>query len=484
VDEHGQLFVGGAWSPPTSDEFIEVVSPHSEAAIARVAAAGADDVDRAVRAARNAFDDGPWPRLDPPERNDAVRRLAALYADRRREMAEVITAEMGSPISFSKFAQATLPMILMNAFADIAAAYPWQEARPGLFGQDITVRREPTGVVAAIVPWNMPQFLVVGKLAPALLAGCPIVIKPAPEASLDALLLAELIEEAALPEGLVSILPGGGTVGEQLVGHPGVDKVSFTGSTAVGRQIAATCGAALKRVSLELGGKSAAIVLDDADPATVAQGVKVAGLMNSGQACVAQTRVLVPSARHDEFVDALASMVDELVVGDPSDPATEIGPMVASRQQERVRGYIEAGQAEGARLVVGGTELPDTVEQGWYVRPTLFADVDNQMRIAREEIFGPVLAVISYDDDDDAVRLANESDYGLSGSVWTSDVERGMATAQRVRAGSFGVNEPYSMDPAAPFGGMKASGIGRELGREGLDGYVETQAISVAAEQS
>jgi acyl-CoA reductase-like NAD-dependent aldehyde dehydrogenase len=237
-------------------------------------------------------------------------------------------------------------------------------------------------------------------------------------------------------------------------------------------------------VSLELGGKSAAIVLDDADPATVAQGVKVAGLMNSGQACVAQTRVLVPSARHDEFVDALASMVDELVVGDPSDPATEIGPMVASRQQERVRGYIEAGQAEGARLVVGGTELPDTVEQGWYVRPTLFADVDNQMRIAREEIFGPVLAVISYDDDDDAVRLANESDYGLSGSVWTSDVERGMATAQRVRAGSFGVNEPYSMDPAAPFGGMKASGIGRELGREGLDGYVETQAISVAAEQS
>jgi acyl-CoA reductase-like NAD-dependent aldehyde dehydrogenase len=337
------------------------------------------------------------------------------------------------------------------------------------------------GVVAAIVPWNMPQFLVVGKLAPALLAGCPIVIKPAPEAPLDALLLAEVIEQADLPPGLVSILPGDGAVGQQLVEHPGVDKVSFTGSTAVGRQIASSCGAALTRVSLELGGKSAAIVLDDADPATVAEGVKVAGLMNSGQACVAQTRVLVPAARYEEHVDALAWMVDALVVGDPSDKATEIGPMVAQRQQERVRGYIEAGQTEGARLVVGGTSLPDTVDRGWYVRPTLFADVGNQMRIAREEIFGPVLSVIPYQDDDDAIRLANESDYGLSGSVWTADVERGMATAERVRAGSFGVNEPYSMDPAAPFGGMKASGIGRELGREGLEGYLETKAISVAA---
>ncbi|MGZ7012843.1 MAG: aldehyde dehydrogenase [Acidimicrobiales bacterium] len=481
MDERRRLFVGGAWAEPTGREVIDVISPHTEQTIATVAAAGPEDVDRAVAAARAALDEGPWPRLDPSERIAAVRRLAELYGSRRKVMAQLITSEMGAPISFSKFAQATLPMILMNAFADLAEQCPWEERRPGHFGQDITVRKEPTGVVAAIVPWNMPQFLVVGKLAPALLAGCPIVIKPAPETPLDALLLAEIIEEAGLPDGLVSILPGGRDVGEHLVGHPGIDKVAFTGSTAVGRQIAATCGAALKRVSLELGGKSAAIVLDDADPATVAQGVKVAGLMNSGQACVAQTRVLVPSSRYGEFVDAMAAMVEELVVGDPGEVATEIGPMVAHRQQERVRGYIDAGQQEGARLVVGGSKLPGTVDRGWYVQPTLFADVDNGMRIAREEIFGPVLSVIAYRDDDDAIRIANDSDYGLSGSVWTADVERGTSAARRVRAGSFGVNEPYSMDPGAPFGGMKASGIGRELGREGLEGYLETKAISVAA---
>jgi acyl-CoA reductase-like NAD-dependent aldehyde dehydrogenase len=289
-----------------------------------------------------------------------------------------------------------------------------------------------------------------------------------------------VIEEAGLPPGLVSILPGDGTVGEALVNHPGVDRVSFTGSTAVGRRIAAACGANLKKVSLELGGKSAAIVLDDADPATVAQGVKVAGLMNNGQACVAQTRILVPEARQGEFLDALASMVEGLVVGDPEDPATEIGPLVARRQQERVRSYIEDGGREGARLVIGGTDAPSGFDSGWYVRPTLFAEVDNGMKIAREEIFGPVLSVIAYRDDDEAVRIANDSDYGLSGSVWTADGERGLAVARRVRSGSFGVNQPYSMDPAAPFGGVKASGIGRELGREGLEAYVNLKAISGA----
>jgi acyl-CoA reductase-like NAD-dependent aldehyde dehydrogenase len=478
--ERDRLYLGGEWVAPAGGGVIEVVSPHTEEVVGRAPAAGRADVERAVAAARTAYDGGPWPRTDPAERIDAVRRLADAYERRAKEMAKLITAEMGSPISFSRFAQATLPSVLLRSFATIAETYPWEESRPGHFGSDILVRREATGVVAAIVPWNMPQFLIAGKLAPALLAGCPIIVKPAPETPLDALLLAELVDEVGLPPGLVSVLPGGGDVGEALVAHPGVDKVAFTGSTAAGRKVAAACGAALKRASLELGGKSAAIVLDDADAATVARGVKVAGLMNSGQACVAQTRVLVPAARHDELVEALAAMVEALPVGDPSDRGTEIGPLVARRQQDRVRGYIDAGVREGARLVVGGTDLPDDVERGWYVRPTLFAGVDNRMTIAREEIFGPVLSVIPYEGVEEAVRIADDSDYGLSGSVWTADGDRGLDVARRVRAGSFGVNGPYSMDPAAPFGGMKGSGIGRELGPEGLDGYTELKAISVS----
>jgi acyl-CoA reductase-like NAD-dependent aldehyde dehydrogenase len=481
MTENKHLFIGGRWAAPATGQVIEVVSPHSEQVIATVAAAAPADADAAVAAARAAFDHGPWPRLDPAERIAAVTRLAALYKARRKEMAQVITAEMGAPITFSTFSQATLPMLLLSAFAAIASSHAWEERRPGRFGEDIIVRREPVGVVAAIVPWNMPQFLLVGKLAPALLAGCTIVIKPSPETPLDALLLAELVTEAGLPDGVVSILPAGADVGRHLVTHPGVDKVSFTGSTAVGREIAAACGAALKRVSLELGGKSAAVVLDDADPAAVAAGIKVAGLMNSGQACVAQTRILVPAARQHEYADALADMVGGLAVGDPADPATEIGPMVARRQQERVKGYISRGEQAGARLVVGGTGLPEGVNGGWYVRPTLFADVDNGMRIAREEIFGPVLSVIPYATEEDAIAIANDSDYGLSGSVWTADTDRGLTVARRVRSGTFGVNQPYSMDPAAPFGGMKASGIGRELGPEGLDGYLESKSISVAS---
>jgi len=308
-----------------------------------------------------------------------------------------------------------------------------------------------------------------------------IVVKPAPETPLDALLFAEILDEAGLPPGVVSILPGDGATGEALVNHPGVDRVSFTGSTAVGRRIAGACGAQLKKASLELGGKSAAIVLDDADPAAVAEGLKLAGLMNNGEACVAQTRVLVPEARKDAFTDAIAAMMEGLAVGDPADPATDVGPLVARRQQERVRGYIEDGRSAGARLVVGGSEAPDGLASGWYVRPTLFADVDDGMKIAREEIFGPVLSVIPYRGDEaEAVRIANDSEYGLSGSVWTADATRGLAVARRVRTGSFGVNGPYTMDPAAPFGGIKASGIGRELGREGLEGYVDLKAISGA----
>lgn len=483
VYQRNELFVGGAWVQPSTTATLSVVSPHDESVIARVAAAGPRDVDRAVELARSAFDGGGWPRLDVSQRISLIRNLAQLYDACRPEMASLISAEIGAPISFAKRAHVRLPLTMMSAFCDVASNYRWQERRPGLYGSDILIRKEPVGVVAAVVPWNMPQFLIATKLIPALLAGCCVLLKPAPESPLDALLLADLSREAGFPPGVISVLPGDREVGEYLVAHPGIDKVSFTGSTDTGRQVALACAAGLKRLSLELGGKSAAIVLDDADPAEVAHAIRSSALVNSGQICNALTRILVPVKKSDPFIDAIREMMQSLKVGDPSDPATELGPLVSQRQQRRVRQYIEIGQREGARIVTGGMDLPDGVDHGWYVRPTLFSKADNTMRIAREEIFGPVLTVIPYIDDDDAIRLANESDYGLAGSVFTADHDRGLAVAARVRSGTFGVNQGYIMDPFAPFGGVKKSGYGRELGPEGLGSFVDTKSISIAGPQ-
>jgi acyl-CoA reductase-like NAD-dependent aldehyde dehydrogenase len=476
-----QLFIDGQWSTPDSGTAIDVISPHSQEVIGRVSFAGPADVDRAVQAARTAFDGGPWPRMQPAERIAAVTRLAELYKEHRGDMAELITAEIGAPISFAKRAQVRIPLMMFSAFCDLAGRYDWQEARPGLYGNDIRILKQPVGVVAAVVPWNMPQFLTVCKIIPALLAGCCVVLKPAPESVLDAQLFADLVQQADFPSGVLNVVPGDSAVGECLVRHPGVDKVSFTGSTAAGRQVAMACAEGLKQVSLELGGKSAAIVLDDADPAKVAAAIQAASLANSGQVCNALSRILVPASRQDDFVDALAAGMESMSVGDPSDPETQLGPLVAERQQTRVRGYIEEGQREGARLVVGGTGLPDRLDKGWYVKPTLFSNAHNDMRIAREEIFGPVLTVIGYENDDDAVRIANDSEYGLAGSVFTQDVDRGFGIATRVRSGTFGVNEGYIMDPVAPFGGVKQSGYGRELGREGLESYLVSQSVSCSA---
>ncbi len=478
--ERDQLFIDGKWTAAESDSVITVVSPHSEAVIGHATCAGPADVDRAVQAARAAFDTGPWPRMQPAMRIEAITRLADIYKERRADMAALISAEIGAPISFAKMAQVRLPLTMMSAFCGMAGHYPWQQDRPGLYGKDIRIRKQPVGVIAAIVPWNMPQFLTVTKVIPALLAGCSVVLKPAPESVLDAQLLADLVAEADLPPGVLNVIPGGREVGERLVSHSGVDKVSFTGSTAAGREVARACADGLKQVSLELGGKSAAIVLDDADPSHVATAIQMASLANSGQVCNALSRILVPAARESEFVDALAAGMESMPVGDPADANTAIGPLVAQRQQERVRGYIESGTSEGARLVVGGAGMPDGLDSGWYVRPTLFSGAHNDMRIAREEIFGPVLTVISYQDEDEAIRIANDTEYGLAGSVFTADVDHGYDVAAQVRSGTFGVNEGYIMDPAAPFGGVKNSGYGRELGTEGIDSYTVSQSISVA----
>ncbi|WP_280243631.1 aldehyde dehydrogenase [Nocardia abscessus] len=476
--EHTSLFIGGGWRAPSTDHTFEVVSPHTETVIARLAAPEVRDVDLAVAAAREAFDHGPWRGFGAEERIGIVRGLIDRYTQREDELARLITAEMGAPLRFSRSAHARLPGVMMRSLADIAANYPWEETRPGYFGADILVCHEPVGVVAAIVPWNMPMFLTVAKLIPALLAGCTVVLKPSPETPLDAYLMADLLQHSGLPPGVVSILPGDRDIGAYLVAHPGVDKVSFTGSTAAGRQVAAACAPALRRVSLELGGKSAAVVLDDADPEHVAEGMKVAALMNGGQACVVQTRILLPRSRYHEYVEALSEMVWSLRVGDPFDETTDIGPLVSQRQQARVRDYIDTGIREGAHPAVGGTDMPTGCDRGWYVRPTLFTDVDPRMRIAREEIFGPVLTVIPYEDDEDAIAIADDTDYGLSGSVWSSEPDRALAVARRIRSGSFGINQAYSMDPVAPFGGVKASGIGREFGREGLAGYLTTKSVS------
>jgi betaine-aldehyde dehydrogenase len=474
---HEKLFIGGEWVAPATGDVIDVVSPHSEELVGRVPEGSTADIDRAVAAARTAFDEGDWPRMSPEERIAIVENFSGLYASRLMDMAQIISDEMGSPITFAQLAQSPAPWMILNTAIQVAKEYPWEEQRTGVLGSPVTVRSEGVGVVGAIVPWNVPQFVTMSKLAPALLAGCSIVIKPSPETPLDAMLMAELLEQAGVPKGVVSVIPAGREVGEHLVRHRGVDKIAFTGSTAAGRTIASICGEQLKRVSLELGGKSAAIILDDADLAETIEGLKFASLMNNGQACVAQTRILASRDNYSNVVDALGEMVSSMKVGDPSDPATEIGPLVAERQQERVEKYIALGQEEGARLVVGGNGRPAGTEKGWYVQPTVFADVDNSMRIAQEEIFGPVLAVIPFDDVDDAVRIANDSEFGLAGSVWTGDPDGvGLDVARRVRTGTFGINQ-YSMDFIAPFGGFKASGIGREFGKEGLEHYIEVKSI-------
>ncbi len=476
VRTYRKLFIGGEWVEPSTTATIDVISPHTEEVIARVPEAREADVDRAVAAAREAFDHGPWPRMAPGERADIMERLSAAITARADDIATTITAEMGSPISFSLVGQVMAATMVLDFFTRLAREYTFEDVRPGLLGPTL-VRREPVGVAGAIIPWNVPLFVTMLKLAPALAAGATVVVKPAPETPLDAIALAEAIDSAGVPKGVVNIVPAGREVGEHLVKHPGVDKIGFTGSTTAGRRVAALCGERLKRVTLELGGKSAAIVLDDANLDETVSGLIPAAMLNNGQACAAQTRILVSRRRYREVADALATAVHGMQVGDPMDPMTFCGPLVAERQRRRVEGYIAAGKAEGGRIATGGGR-PAGLSKGWYVEPTVFVDVDNRMRIAQEEIFGPVVVLIPYDDPDDAVRIANDSEYGLSGSVWTADVARGIEVAKRVRTGTYTVNG-FTIEFSGPFGGYKGSGVGRELGPEGLQAYLEYKAINL-----
>ncbi|MFI1331882.1 aldehyde dehydrogenase [Streptomyces sp. NPDC020845] len=477
---YDRLFIAGSWTAPSSPELLDIRSPHDQAVIGRAAQARPADVDRAVAAARAAFDEGPWPRTAPAERIAAVRRLNALREADAEKVAALISAENGSAGWFTRAGQ---PGLTRQAGAYLRAAeeFGWEEALTPSDPASPTrsvVRREPIGVVAAVIPWNSPFSAAMAKIIPALLAGNTVVLKVCPENSLSMGFLAELLERTGLPEGVISVLPADRETSEYLVSHPDVDKIAFTGSTRAGRRIASIAGDRLKRFSLELGGKSAAVILPDADIEAAVRGLKFASLLNNGEACIAQTRVLAPRSRYEEVVAALKDLVESLKVGDPSDPDTFIGPMIRRDQQQRVRDYIELGIGEGARLVTGGPQVPPGLERGNYVTPTVFADVDNSMRIAQEEIFGPVLVVIAYDDEDDAVRIANDSAYGLSGGVWSADQDRALDVARRLRTGTVTVNgAPIAFD--GPFGGYKASGIGREYGAVGLAQYVEYKTVTL-----
>jgi len=463
------IYIGGSWRRPAGRSRLAVTNPATDEKFAEVPCGTAEDVACAVDAARAASDK--WRAVPVAERIAALTRIKAGIMARADEIATTISAEMGAPIGFSRAAQVGLALRDLAATIDAASALEDERVGSSL------VSREPIGVVAAITPWNFPLHQLIAKIAPALAAGCAVIVKPSELTPLSAFALAEIVDAADLPAGVFNLVPGAAETGAALAGHPGIDMVSFTGSTRAGRAIAGLAARGLKKVALELGGKSANIVLDDADFATAIPAAVAQCVVNSGQVCAALSRLLVPTERVRE-VEALAvAAAEQWTLGDPAEPATRLGPLASRAQQARVQTYIDMAAKEGARILTGGSAQPEAMPIGAYVAPTVLGSVHNAMKVGREEVFGPVLSIMSYDGEDDAVTKANDSDYGLSGGVWSSEPRRALALSRRLRTGHVVVNGAM-LDVEAPFGGVKMSGYGRECGRYGIEEFVSLKSIS------